>query len=567
MNKYQLQTLAMPLLAALAMASCSIDDNYDFTEVESDARFEAKDLVVPINIDDVKLKSIIDLKDGDDIKKGPDGYYVEKSGTFHADGIKVEKFSIAGTNLTEKTQTFVVGTPVGGEYTFPFPSGTSTDVSFQANNVDEAIDKIDCIGLKSTVKFQMSFYNLTSSFSDIKFNDMVLHFIPGLDATVSVTSNDGTKMQELTNGVSEGYDAETGDIRIPTGHKLVANPFCISVTISSIDFSKSGATFEAHSISLKKSVSIEGNLSGTAKFPSFVPQSVDFTYGHSVSAPEVTTFSGSITKTFTVTDPAPIDLSNLPEMLQSTGTSIELTDPKLMLSVNNPVIQAGYGQPVVQTGLSLTNDDATYSTAAGAIKLDKAQNDITIRSVADGTSVALPGFGKILTGESIPRKITVKILDTKIEKQEVKDFKLGEKLPDVEGTWTFYTLVSLAENSSISYNKTWDDWSSADLDNLTVTDATVTFTITNNVPLSVKKMNFTLNGKSGSMKGSTEVVIPNNETRDITIKLSGTISQIYGATINVELAGTNAGLALQPEQTITVKNVKAKVSGYYDKEL
>lgn len=58
-----------------------------------------------------------------------------------------------------------------------------------------------------------------------------------------------------------------------------------------------------------------------------------------------------------------------------------------------------------------------------------------------------------------------------------KALPLGTDIDGVNGTWEFYTRLSLTDNTKIKYTKVWDDWSDEDLDGLTVNKATVNVTL------------------------------------------------------------------------------------------
>ena len=132
------------------------------------------------------------------------------------------------------------------------------------------------------------------------------------------------------------------------------------------------------------------------------------------------------------------------------------------------------------------------------------------------------------------------------------------------GKWLFYAPLDLTDNSFIKYTKSWDDWQDDDLDGLTVQQAAITCVMSSDVPLALD-VTFKLLGKKGTLTGSTKLAA-NAKNVDINIPLSGTdVSQIYGMTIDAKINGSNKPLA--PNQKIVVKNLKAKVTGYYDKEL
>ena len=71
---------------SLCLASC-IDNDYDLSDIDTTSRLQVKDLIVPINIDDITLSQVLDLDDDSEIEEvvQPDGsviYAVRKEGDF-----------------------------------------------------------------------------------------------------------------------------------------------------------------------------------------------------------------------------------------------------------------------------------------------------------------------------------------------------------------------------------------------------------------------------------------------------------------------------------------------------
>ena len=54
-------------LAALALTGC-IDDGYDLSNIDTSSELTFKDLILPVNIDDVELSDVVDLNDNSKIK-------------------------------------------------------------------------------------------------------------------------------------------------------------------------------------------------------------------------------------------------------------------------------------------------------------------------------------------------------------------------------------------------------------------------------------------------------------------------------------------------------------------
>ena len=178
--------------------------------------------------------------------------------------------------------------------------------------------------------------------------------------------------------------------------------------------------------------------------------------------------------------------------------------------------------------------------------------------------VPFADLGKVVSGGAFPQQIGIDIVSPMIPTQQINNFKLGTTLPAVHGRWLFYAPLSLTESSLIKFTKTWDDWQSEDLDGLTVENGELTATFSSDVPLSLD-ITFILLGAEGELTG--KATLPANaKDVDLAIPLTGSeVSKIYGLTIDARIKGD--GKTLSPSQQITVKNLKAKLNGYYDREL
>lgn len=85
-------TLLLGSSLALVLSGC-IDKDYDLTNIDTTSEFQVNDLILPIQIDPVKLGDIITVKPGDKIKEvtlnGKTFYALEASGEFESDSIRI----------------------------------------------------------------------------------------------------------------------------------------------------------------------------------------------------------------------------------------------------------------------------------------------------------------------------------------------------------------------------------------------------------------------------------------------------------------------------------------------
>lgn len=81
-------------LLALTCVSC-IDDNYDLSDINTDMRFQVNDLTIPVNIDQIEMRSILDLKEDGTVKEVNGEYAILENGDFNSGEINIPQFTIA----------------------------------------------------------------------------------------------------------------------------------------------------------------------------------------------------------------------------------------------------------------------------------------------------------------------------------------------------------------------------------------------------------------------------------------------------------------------------------------
>ena len=570
MKKYFFTIIAC---ITVVLFSCT-DSDYDLSDIDTHARFKVNDLVVPVNLEAITLDCVLDIDEGSKIKKNGDEYAVIDSGVFTSDAIQVEKFISDGFKDSTSMSIDLIkdyGNRAASSRKRARANvvclahadipNNSIDIKASDEDPDPAVISISRIGTDMRVIMTLQFKGLTDYIKRIDVENLEIQFIKGLDLKMSLGS----------------YNPQTGilhvgDTQTNTNHTIVD-----TIDISGFDAQKSGIKFENGSFSIHSTAWVTtGRLAIYSdqikeNAPHNLPSSVGYQLSADVLPCSVTSFSGRIQYDIKDIARQTIDLDNIPEMLSAQGTNIFLENPQIYLKVNNPMRQKGYALSA-QAGLSLTGNN-TYSTASDAIVLDKADNVFLLSPHApqalyagfeQAKHVPFPDLGKVLSGNAIPKQILIDILEPMIPEQQVNDFQLGETLPKVEAKWLLYAPLDLTENSMIKYSKTWDDWQDDDLDGLTVQKGEITATFSSDVPLALD-ITFTLLGRDGQMSGNATLAA-NAKDVVLTIPLAGTaVSQIYGLTIDARIKGN--GQSLAPSQQISVKNLQAKVSGYYDREL
>ena len=85
---------AMVMLAGGFVVTGCIDENYDLSNVDTTAQLQVKDLVLPINIDEIAMKEFIALEDTGHIQVVNGEYVLIDSGTYQSDEIIIPSLTI-----------------------------------------------------------------------------------------------------------------------------------------------------------------------------------------------------------------------------------------------------------------------------------------------------------------------------------------------------------------------------------------------------------------------------------------------------------------------------------------
>lgn len=551
-------------MAAMVLTGC-INSDYDLSDIDTTSRITVNGLTVPIKIAPVHLDDIIDLGEEGDVQKNELGeYYFIKSGDFQSDPILVNKFTAKGVS-TSRSVDFPLTMESMAKTRAANVRLASAEIpkekvslQYSANGLDDAIVDIKNIGITTTIALKLKFNGLTDILNTLHLKDLQLKTIAGLDATV----NHGT------------YNPKEGTITISEAETDPDHSFTLALSIKGIDAQKAGITLKNNRFEFNSEPGVlNGRIevySDDLKTITSLPSSIGFEIAATSDDITVNTFSGDIKYDLSEgLNVDPISLTSLPDVLTQSGTKIKLGNPQIYLSVNNPLAEKGYTVSG-QLGISFVNEDskAEHALANDAIKIKNAENNFCLAPQqpasyfvkADNTEyVKFTELSDIIYGERVPSSIGVKILDPKIPVQTITDFRLGEQLSSVKGTWTFMAPLAITEDSKVSYVKEWDDWGDEDLDGLTVNKATISAQLASDVEMDLN-VSVTLLGGSGKLNGTTTLKKGENQ---FSLDLAGQpLSNIYGAKVEVSAAGT--GKPLGPNQTITISNLKANFDGYYE---
>ena len=210
-------SLKMPvagvLAVSMAMLTGCVDDKYDLSDIDTNVAVTVDNLTIPVNLDEIRLSSIISLNEDSRIKIINGEYVITEDGQFESNPIKIASFSAEAPTISPieeyldlTTANAAPGSRSSQNLIFNF-GGFYSDYNYQAGGIDAYIVDITSADVDMTMKMK-----LRISSADIKsyrFKRLVLQFPQGLTATPSAGTYDAAtgllNITDLTpvNGVAE----------------------------------------------------------------------------------------------------------------------------------------------------------------------------------------------------------------------------------------------------------------------------------------------------------------------------------------------------------------------------
>lgn len=567
--------ISIPLL----LVSC-IDKNYDLSDIDSTSRFAVNDLTLPVNIDPITLGDVITFDENSKIQSvnigGKEFYALSEKGDFHSDPISIAGVSAIPTplNPTHDTLDKIIDLSSSrrksNSYTVTYNLvEVGNYFSYNALNIDDAIVSVDKV---TTDPFEFSLTleveDQTHAITDMTFNNLKIRAPKGLTCTPNI----GT------------YDSATGIWAI-SEVRTHSNTAKISLTATGIDMIMGGYGINPdRSLDFNSEFFIEeGNVSVTANGIVF-PDKVDFYIYYGLGNLNITSFTGDIRYDLEGISIPPVSLSDIPDFLQGDRTNLELANPQLYLSVNNPVGGEGLDCETSFQFAALRNnltpriftpeEDVVIGHNLGVtgpynfVLTPEGDNLTTPTEFSQNlTRVKFNTLGALLAGEGLPQTIAIDLVNPRIPTQHVNGFQLPNRLQGVEGKYELLAPLALNDGSHVIYSETRDGWGGNDLDDLVITRLDVTATAINDCPVAVELTLWPIDVEGRNINGavikSTRVAA--GATSDLKISLEGEVQGLDGIRIQAVLEGGN-GTALAPSQTLKLTDIRATVSGYYESD-
>lgn len=561
----------------VALTSC-IDNDYDLSDVESTVRIEVNSLVVPVNLDDITMESIIDIKEGDAVQIVNGQYAIVRDGNVNAEQINIPAVTvtaptIAPTETTVHANSSASVKASGTTVSFPL-SSTPSDCEYSTSDVSEYIVGINSCKCTATLDMKVTLVEALDKVRATDFSDIVFQLPKGM----ILSDNAGGK-----------YNPETGELYIASSHST-GSYLTLHLEASGMDFTKADATYNNPTLTLDEKIYLKSGVATISADDvtggiSNLPTSLTLRTEYQLSDINISSFSGRIKYDVNEVNIPDIDLNDLPDVLSQESTNISITNPCLYLQLDNPLQSYNL---IAQSGLSMT---AVRPTGANVYGLDDGES-IVIRTnhpnalynyclspdmpenidpeFSDAEHVGYKSLSNVLSGSGIPKSIKVDLLNPNIPDQPVSDFTLGVNMGEIGGRYKLVAPLSFMEGSHVIYTYDMDGWNDKEFDKVTITSLDVTMVVSTDIPVSLDFTGYPIDVE-GNRINNVEItgaqVNANAVEQEITLHVTGEVKHLDGIRYIATASAATDAKAITPEMAITLKNVRPVVSGYYEKEL
>lgn len=562
--------------SAMGLVSC-VDDAYDLNKDIDMTITVGGDLSLPgSNTEEITLKKIFDLEDDSNVQPDASGNYVlTQNGDRTTTTVTIDPVVVDGSGIAVDA----AHVALGFDYNPALPEMTvAADVETKASFKIEKTDVTkDVVALKSAtvdMPLQLVF--------DFSGNAEALYIDKGLTLSfpdyMTVSCNDSRMEVKDSNKLvfKEGTP-------IGRNGKLV-----VEATVTSVDFDVLGARGEGLVTPGHLVISGEMAVSGSAYLNSSEfdnTNHIDLELGADVEIDRM-----ELKEAVAVVDPDinisvdPIRISNLPDFLNDESVTINLTDPRIYLTVTNPTPAAvsfkAYMIPVKDgqemSGKEVSVGDVEAGDQPVVIPANAEGYVICIHRTSDPAgidadlTVSVPDLNNLI--EKIPDEIRM----DKVEASAVQEYCtiVPGSAYTVETDYQISAPLQFNEGSEIVYSDQMDGWND-DVKDIDFKEGEIQLKATNTIPLSLEMTVDAIDVNGNVLDGVTAVVegsiaagtAGNPAVSDLKIRIvsdsAEALHRLDGLKYRVSAVTTAAvaGQTLNENQTLKLDDVRIKVMG------
>lgn len=467
-NKALLGALALSLFG---MASC-VDNDYDLSkDIDMSVTVGGDDLSIPSSdTKDITLEKIFDLEEGSAVQADAEGNYALKQAGEGSDTqVKIDPVVIGKGEIepasSEVNLTF--GSIPGGEW----EAKVNTKPSFRIEKYDvtHEVTALDAAEVTMPASLNM-----------------------GIDGTNNLTLKKGFKItfpSSLTVVPTDSRVEMEGQSLVFKNDIVVrpGTPLSISLSVTHIDFTEmkpGNGLLEPGHLKIEDEIEVDG--AGTTTGGTDVRMKL--TTSFNIESIELKKVTAKVNPKINVTI-NPITISNLPDFLKDEKVTIDMTDPRIFLTVSNdsPIAVDFKGTLHSYKGESLLATVQVGEAPNPVVIPAGASNYVICLHRQNGTvegadaSVTVPDLNKLI--ETVPDKVGMDDIQATAQDKMV-ELTLGSSYY-VKTAYEINAPLQFNEGTTIVYNDSFDGWNE-DLKDIYFKELVVSMDATNTIPLGME---------------------------------------------------------------------------------
>lgn len=558
--------LILPLISSivipLAFQACTTTD-YDLRkDIDLTMHVGGNALSVPVGSTEyIKLNKIIKIDESDILHLNGGEYSIQKTQTITPTSISVPTTSaiVIPAITIESSSISNINSPYSETKKIP---EITTPLHISHNNLPSTLLAIKNFKLPSTKLSKVT----------IKIN------VTGLTPQAIITLDNYTIKFPKTI-VSNQLNSNNEYI---ISNSTVGSGLNKEFYISGLDFSDETngmITTENNNITLDKNVTVNGQVTAANVTPATTIGSIILKTAIEIEPITINEIQGKVDPKINI-NVSPLTF-DLPDFLSDKETNLDLLDPMIELTTNNPIdipiiinsIAQGFKNKV------LNSEVAIQGTSENPILID-ANKKSTISLSNSGTAGStdskkykIDNLSTLLS--NVPNEIQFK-MNAYADQRAIHTIQLGKQYP-LELSYSINAPFKFGNNLCIIYNDTIDNFNK-DIKDCDIKNVKITANVENSIPLSLKldATSLGLNKSNGPLADITLEVIGDIQSCDkdgnaqkspitiiLTEKTAGAMKKLDGIHLRVtaKSPNTNYGMSLKEEQYIRLTDIVAKAYG------
>lgn len=607
---------ACMLMAPAAIVSCS---DINLGDLNTDIAVQVRDLTIPLQMDEVKLSTMLDVDDDSKIKVVNGEYAVVVDGTFESDAIHVDPIVIKAADIEGTADTMGKSRPsASGKRALRHIDASDRQavaayalsklkqaVAANADKVHEAIEKLSQIGVETSFQYDVriadgSFFD---KINQIHLENFTVKAPRGLIGDIQLTTTGGT--------FKAAYDTKTGIVSF-CGQDIVSSDGVLHISghISGIDENLLGDAFKTVAASngraakgsdkefaIDEEIGVESgelmvydvdfknqNQTVDEMYDSLTDE-LSFTSQAKMEDIVINSVSGDFQYDVDDVSLDDVSLDDIPDLLRESGTDIRLDNPQIYLYLNNTVVDGNDKAVGASAKMNIAafddNGASREYSLTGLIEANEKDNYLYLspRAIADeqkyegfATAKHVPFnmLGNVLSSVSgeeggLPTKLAINTFNTHVGADNVTELPLGVDY-NLTGRYAFVAPLALSADSRIKYTDTIDGWAE-DTEGIVVSKLVLNASATTDVPFELLLRVVPVNARGERLGTATDLVLPASaKDAPIELTLSGDIHDLDGIKLDVTAVAKEVR-TLAPDMNISLSGIKVKVSGQYETEM